>query len=185
MQVVSDKAPADFVGYLYYLHRTFIRSAMREKFERRMHNLVDALLRYQVACSYKGWLMHCDGFRLWCKVMGMKSFKELGVPAFEDVDPEGKRMLKGTRVSASIFVGREIIFRDAEIGVRSKFLKNGKEKKSTLIQVEEHGQLFKFFTDNQKLIRTIEYVKEHDGFPFRGTIVNTNLTGGLPDYEIQ
>jgi hypothetical protein len=54
-----------------------------------------------------------------------------------------------------------------------------------LIQVEEHGQKFKFFTDNQKLISTIEYIKEHDGFPFKGTLVNVNTTGGLPDYEIQ
>ena len=185
MQIIDNEHFCDFVGYRFYLNRTHLRKRMKGIFMRRMHNIKDPLTRYQVATSYKGWLMYCDGFRFWCRVMKMKSFKELMVPKFEDVDSEGKRMLKGTRVSASIFVGRQIIFRDAEIGVRSKFAKNGKEKKSTLIQVEEHGQLFKFFTDNQKLIKTMEFVKEQNGFPFTGTLVNKNTTGGLPDYDIE
>ena len=185
MQVIDDEDFCDFVGYRFYMNRTHLRKRMKGTFMCRMHNIKDPMIRYQVATSYKGWLMYCDGFSFWCRVMGMKSFKELMVPKFEEVDGEGKRMLKGTRCSASIFVGREIIFRDAEIGVRSKFSKNGREKKSTLIQVEEHGQLFKFFTDNQKLIKTMEYVKNQNGFPFKGTLVNTNKTGGLPDYEIE
>ena len=185
VQIIDKKHMVDFVGYQFFFGKTFIRKSMKKKFKRKMCRLKDPERKYRAATSYKGWLMHCNGFRLWCKVMGMKSFKELQVPKFEDVDAEGKRMLKGTKVSASIFVGREVVFLDAEIGVRSKFTKNGKEKKSTLIQVEDHGQKFKFFTDNQKLIRTIEYIKEHDGFPFRGTLVNTNTGGGLPDYEIQ
>lgn len=185
MQVIDRRCFCDFVGYRFYSHKTHLRKRMKGIFMRRMHNIKDQLIRYRVATAYKGWLLHCDGFDFWCRVMAMKSFKELQVPKFNDVDGDGKRMLKGTRVSASIFVGREIVFRDAEIGVKSKFSKNGKEKKSTLIQVEEHGQLFKFFTDNQKLIKTMEYIKENGGFPFRGTITNVNTTGGLPDYEIQ
>ena len=185
MQIIDNNHFCDFVGYRFYLNRTLMRKRMKRIFMRRMHNLKDPMLRYQVATSYKGWLMYCNGFQFWCRVMGMKSYKDLMVPKFEEVDGEGKRMLKGTRCSASIFVGREIVFRDAEIGVRSKFAKNGKEKKSTLIQVEEHGQLFKFFTDNQKLIKTMEYIKEQEGFPFKGTLVNINAGNGLPDYEIR
>ena len=185
MQIIDDTHGLDFVGYQYFFDHTLLRKRMKEKFKKRMAHVTDPLMRYEVATSYKGWLMHCDGYNLWCKVMDMKSFKDLQVPKPEDVDSEGKRMLKGARVSASILTGREIVFLDAEVGVRSKFSKNGKEKKSTLIQVEEHGQKFKFFTDNQKLISTIEYIKEHDGFPFKGTLVNVNTTGGLPDYEIQ
>lgn len=185
VQVIDERHMVDFVGYQFFFGHTFVRKKMKVKFKRKMHNLKDPMRRYQVATAYKGWLMHCDGFTLWRKIMGMKSFKDLQVPKFDDVDGDGKRMLKGARVSASILVGREIVFLDAEIGVKSKFLKNGQVKKSTLIQVEEHGQKFKFFTDNQKLIKTVEYVKEHDGFPFKGTIVNVNTGGGLPDYEIQ
>lgn len=185
MEIIDDEHFCDFVGYRFYFGHTFMRKGMREKFERRMHNLRDEMLRYQVATSYKGWLMHCNGFSLWCDVMDMKSFKDLKVPKFEDVDGNGKRMLKGQRVSASIFAGRRIVFLDAEIGVKSKFKKNGEVKESTLVQVEDNGRKFKFFTDNQKLIRTVAYIKEHGGFPFEGTLVNVNTGGGLPDYEIQ
>lgn len=185
MQIVDEKCFCDFVGFRFFFGRTFIRKAMARKFRKAMRKLKDPLRRFQVATSYKGWLMHCDGYNYWRRIMAMKSFKELKVPKFDDVDSEGKRMLKGQRISASILVGREITFVDCEIGVRSKFTKNGKEKKSTLILVEEHGQRFKFFTDNQKLIQTMEYIKENGMFPFRGTLVNVNMGGGLPDYEIQ
>lgn len=185
MQIVDERCFCDFVGYRYFFGRTFIRKTMAQKFRRAMRRLRDPMRRYQVATSYKGWLMHCDGYKFWRKIMVMKSFKDLMVPKFDDVDGEGKRMLKGQRISASILVGREITFVDCEIGIHSKFTKNGKEKKSTLVLVEEHGQRFKFFTDNQKLIKTMEYIKENDMFPFRGTLVNNNTGGGLPDYEIK
>lgn len=185
MQIVDERCFCDFVGYRYFFGRTFIRKTMAQKFRRAMRRLRDPMRRYQVATSYKGWLMHCDGYKFWRKIMVMKSFKDLMVPKFDDVDGEGKRMLKGQRISASILVGREITFVDCEIGIHSKFTKNGKEKKSTLVLVEEHGQRFKFFTDNQKLIQTMEYIKNNDMFPFRGTLVNANTGGGLPDYEIQ
>lgn len=185
MQIIDDSHCCDFVGYRFFFNRTFIRKELGRKFMRSMHNLKNDERRFRVAASYKGWLQHCDAFNYWCRIMAMKSFKDLQVPHFDEVDGEGKRMLKGQRISASILVGREITFLDCEIGVRSKFTKNGREKKSTLIQVEEHGQRFKFFTDNQKLIKTMEYIKDINGFSFRGTIVNVNTGGGLPDYEIQ
>jgi len=185
VQIIDEHHGLDFVGYQFFFNHTLLRKKMKCKFKQRMSQLKDEILRYQVATSYKGWMMHCDGFNLWCAVMNMKSFKELNVPKPKEVDADGKRMLKGVRVSASILTGREIVFVDAEIDVRSKYTKNGEVKKSTLIQVEDNGRMFKFFTDNKKLISTIEYIKEHDGFPFRGTLVNVNVGGGLPDYEIE
>ena len=81
-------------------------------------------------------------------------------------------------MSASMLCGREIIFTDVELGVKSKYKKN-----AAIVQVEDNGQKFKFFTCNQKLIQTLEYINAHDGFPFTGTIVRCNAAG-LPDYEI-
>lgn len=185
MEIIDEKNFCDFVGYRFYFGHTFLRKAMKEKWETKMNTLKDPLRRYQVATSYKGWLMHCNGFKLWCSIMNMKSYKDLQVPKFEDVDGNGKRMLKGQRVSASILTGKKIVFLDAEIGVKSKFKKNGEVKESTLIQVEDNGRKFKFFTDNQKLIRTMIFIKEHNGFPFEGELVNVNTGGGLPDYEIR
>lgn len=180
IQIIDEKHAIDYVGYQYFFGHTLLRKRMKKKFKKRMSRLTDEMKRYQVATSYKGWLMHCNGYNLWCKVMEMKSFKELCVPKFEKLDSEGKRMLDGTRVSAAMFVDREVVFLDAEIGVKSKF----NDKPSAVVQIEDNGRKYKFFTNNKKLIQTIQYVKEHDGFPFRGTLVRAN-TSGLPDYEIQ
>lgn len=180
IQIIDERHCLDFVGYQFFFGHTLLRDKMKRKFKQRMSRSTDEMKRYRSATSYKGWLMHCNGYNLWCRVMGMKSFKELCVPKFEKLDSEGKRMLEGTRVSASIFVDREVVFLDAEIGVKSKF----NDKPSAVVQIEDNGRKYKFFTNNKKLIHTIQYVKEHDGFPFRGTLVRAN-TSGLPDYEIQ
>ena len=180
VQMIDGTRRVDFVGYQFFYGHTLLRKRMKKRFARCMSRLTDARRRYEVATAYKGWLMHCDGYRLWCKVMEIKSFKELNVPKYEKMDDNGKRMLEGTRVSASILKDHEIVFLDAEIGVRSKF----PDKQSAVIQVEDNNIRMKFFTCNKKLIQTIQYVKDNGMFPFKGTLVRVN-TSGLPDYEIR
>ena len=179
MQIIDERHRLDFVGYMFFFKHTLLRKRMKKKFKRKMHRIKDPLKRYRAAASYKGWLMHCNGFSLWCAVMNMKSYKELNVPTFEKKDAEGKRILEGTKVSASMLCGRELVFTDVEFDVKSKY-----NKPATVIQVEENGQKYKFFTNNQKLTQALSYINAHDGFPFKGTIVRTN-SSGLPDYSIQ
>lgn len=180
VQIIDENHRVDFVGYQYFFNHTWIRKGMKNKFKRKMHNTVDPMRRYRSATSYKGWLLHCNGFRLWCCVMGMKSFKELGVPTFEKLDADGRRMLEGTKVSASMIAEREITFRDIETNVKSNF-----KKPAAIVQVEENGMKFKFFTCNQGLIKTLSYCKENDMFPFRGKLHRQNPNAGLPDYTIE
>lgn len=179
VQVIDEKHPADFVGYQYFFDHTFIRKAMKKKFKRKMHRTKDPLKRYRTATSYKGWLKHCNGFRLWCAIMGMKSFKDLEVPKFEKLDADGHRMLEGTKVSASMIAEREVTFRDVETGVKSNF-----KKPAAIVQIEDNGMLYKFFTCNQGLIQTLTYCKENQMFPFRGKLHRQNPNAGLPDYTI-
>lgn len=179
VQIIDETHGLDFVGYQFFFGHTLLRKRMKNKFKRKMHRLKEPMHRYQTATSYKGWLMHCNGYNLWKSVMDMKSYKDLQVPKFEKKDATGKRILEGTKVSASMLCGREIVFLDVEFEVKSKY-----NKPATVIQVEDNGQRFKFFTNNQKLTQALQYINAHDGFPFRGTIVRVNATG-LPDYEIQ
>lgn len=179
VQIIDSEHCLDFVGYRFFFNHTLLRKKMKRKFKRKMHRLKDPQRRYEAANAYKGWLMHCNGYNLWKKVMTMKSFKELQVPRFDNRDADGKRMLEGTRVSASMIVGREVVFTDAEIDVKSQY-----GKRSAVIQVEDHGMRLKFFTCNQRLLQTIGYLKDNDCFPFRGTLVRRN-TAGLPVYEIE
>lgn len=179
IQVIDEKHRLDYVGYQFFTEKTFLRKRMKSRFKQKMHRLKDPMRRYKTATSYKGWVMHCDGFNLWCKVMGMKSFKDLQVPAFNRTDADGKRIMEGTKVSASMLCDREIIFLDAEFGVKSKY-----NKPATVVQVEERGQKYKFFTNNAKLTQVLQYVADQKAFPFRGTLKRAN-TSGLPDYVIE
>ena len=179
VQVIDEKHRLDYVGYQFFSTHTFIRDRMKRKFKQKMHRLKDPMRRYQVATSYKGWLLHCDGFNLWRKVMGMKSFKDLQVPTFDRLDGDGKRIMEGTKVSASMLCDREITFLDAEFGVKSKY-----NKPATVVQVEDHGQKYKFFTNNQKLTQILQYISDQKAFPFRGTLKRANASC-LPDYTIE
>lgn len=180
VQVIDGSHALDFVGYRFYFGHTLVRKRIKERFRRKMRRLRDPMARYRTATAYKGWLMRCDGFNLWRRVMGMKSFKELSVPRFERKDANGKRILDGTRVGMGQLANREITFMDAEFGVHSK-LSGGDT--ATVVQVEEHGLHYKFFTNNGSITETLRWCAEHGEFPFRGTLRQKAGTN-KPDYEI-
>ena len=136
--------------------------------------------RYQVAMSYKGWLMHCDGFNLWRTITKMNSFEDFDIPEMDDRDANGKRMFDGQRMSASYFAERPIVFLDVEFDVNSKVHKSGK---SNVVSVEENGQKFKFFTNNKKLVAQLQWCSDNNKFPFMGKLRRMNQSGN-PDFRI-
>lgn len=82
MQIIDEAHFLDFVGYRFYFNHTMLRKRMKEKFKKKMHNLKDPMRRYQVAMSYKGWLMHCNGFNLWrMNQSGNPDFRIVGTKA--------------------------------------------------------------------------------------------------------
>lgn len=180
MQTIDDTHFLDFVGFRFYFGHTLLRKRMKEKFKRKMATLKDETRRYQVATSYKGWLMHCNGFNLWRQVMNMESFKDFRLPDFDSRDADGKRIFDGQRVSASYFENREIVFLDVEFDVKSIKHKSGK---CTVVSVEENGRKFKFFTNNRRLGEQLGWCKEHDKFPFTATLIRAS-TNGTPDYRL-
>ena len=144
-----------------------------------MARLTEPQHRYRVAVSYKGWLLHCDGYRLWCQVMDMKSFKDIQVPAFERRDAGGKRILDGAKTSIGMLVGQPLEFIDVELDVKSKF-----GKPAAWVQVRnQQGQTFKFITSGPRMIQILQYVVGHDELPFTGRIINHNASG-YPDFDI-
>jgi len=180
MQIIDELHFLDFVGYRFYFDHTLLRKRMKEKFKRKMHNLKDPVRRYRTAMSYKGWLMHCDGFNLWRKVTGMNSFDDFEMPRIEDRDDEGKRIFEGQRMSASYFSERCVVFLDVEFGVKSKVHKSGR---SNVVSIEENGMKFKFFTNNRKLVEQLRWCADHNKFPFIGKLRKMNNCGN-PDFRI-
>lgn len=167
IQRVNNRNFVDFVGYRFYLNHTTLRKRMATKFKRKMRRLSDPHRRYAVANAYRGWLMHCDGFNLWKKIMGMKSFKELQIPERVNRDADGKRIFEATRTPISALVGRELTFLDAEFDVKSKY----EGKKSTVVLVEDAMRRYKFFTCDTNLRYVFECVIGQQAFPFTGRVV--------------
>lgn len=180
MQIIDEKHCLDFVGYQFFFNHTLVRKSVKQRFKKRMRKLKDPLKRYQVASSYKGWLMHCNGYHLWTKIMGMKSFADLQLPVFEELDANGKRMLRGREVSAASLVGRNVAFIDCEEGAETKY---GAGRMA--IQVDNGGQKEKFLTKNPKLMQQMAYIKEHGLFPFKGTLQRMFGSKGFPEYYIE
>ena len=180
MQIVDESNFLDFVGYRFYFNNTMLRKRMKEKFKKKMHNLKNPMRRYQVAMSYKGWLMHCDGFNLWRTITKMNSFEDFDIPEMDDRDANGKKMFDGQRMSASYFAERPIVFLDVEFDVNSKVHKSGK---SNVVSVEENGQKFKFFTNNKKLVAQLQWCSDNNKFPFMGKLRRMNQSGSS-DFRI-
>lgn len=181
MQIVDDDHFLDFVGYRFYRNRTLLRRAMKQKFARQMHRLTDPMRRYQCAVSYKGWLMHCNGYNLWHKTMAI-NFADLHVPEYNHTDADGNRMLDGMKMSIRSMVGRPLTFIEISSG-KSKI--EGRENSPILwVQVEENGNTYKFSTGSRRLMFKLGYCEEHGLFPFTGTIVSHN-DGAYTEYDIQ
>ena len=180
MQIIDEHHCLDFVGYQFFFNHTLVRKSVKNRFKQRMAHLKDPMKRYQVASSYRGWLMHCNGYNLWKSVMGMKSFADLKLPEFEETDANGKRILQGREVKTVSLLDRPITFLDCETDIENKY---GKGR--MLVQVEEHGQKQKFFTKNRIMIKTLSYIKENNMFPFMGTIRREFGTNGFANYFIE
>ena len=182
MQIVDYTHFLDFVGYRFYFGHTLLRKRMREKFKRAMHNLRDPLHRYRAAMSYKGWLMHCDGFNLWRKVTGMESFDDFEMPRFEDRDADGKRIFQGRKGSIAMIINQPMTLLDVEFGVRSQYGKGV----TNLMQVQVAGITYKLRSNNSYLEKQLHWFEENGHLPLRGwRFINWNMTGvGNPDYRI-
>ena len=173
----------DFVGYRFYFNHTLLRKRMKQKFKRKMHNLVNPMRRYQVAMSYKGWLIHCNGINLWRKVTHMDSFDDFTMPKFEDRDAEGKRILQGRKGTVAMILNQPMTLQDVEFDVRSQF---GKTGLTNIMQVQLGGVTYKLRTSNSYLVKQLKWFQENGHLPLRGwKFINWNLSGiGNPDYRI-
>lgn len=180
VQIIDSEHFLDFVGYRFYIGRTWLRKKMKRRFKQKMARLRNPSRRYQVAVSYKGWLINCDGLALWKSVMKMNSFKDLQIPDLDRRDKDGKRILEGTRTNIGMLLNRQVVFTDCEIGVKSKY-----DRQGAVVQVrDDQGNLLKFVTSSPRLLQIFEIVSERKAFPFTGRLVNTSQSG-YANYDIK
>lgn len=180
MQIIDEKHFLDFVGFRFYFSHTLLRKKLKERFKKKMHNIKDPMLKYRSAMSYKGWMMHCNGFNLWKQIMNMEDFSSFKIPQIENRDSDGKRIFKGQRVSPGTLVGRKLIFHDVEFDVNSPQNKSGK---TNVVSVEDNGTYYKYMTNNPEMVATLKWLMDNNKFPFTGTIANEG-SGRFASYKI-
>lgn len=183
MQIIDETHFLDFVGYRFYFGHTLLRKRMKERFKKAMHNLRDPMHRYRAAMSYKGWLMHCDGYNLWRRTTGMQGFDDFEMPRFDERDADGKRIFQGRKGTIATILNQPMTLMDVEFGVRSKY---GKEGLTNLLQVQVGGIVYKIRSGNTYLAKQLRWFQEHGHLPLRGwKFINWNMTGiGNADYRI-
>lgn len=183
MQIIDETHFLDYVGYRFYFNHTELRKRMKEKFKKKMHNLRDPMRKYRVAMSYKGWLMHCDGFNLWRQTTGMDSFDDFKMPTFEERDADGKRIFQGRKGNIGMILNQPMTILDVEFGVKSQY---GKKGLANLIQVQCGGITYKVRSNNSYLEKQLQWFVDNKHIPLKGwKFINWNMTGvGNPDYRI-
>ena len=186
MQIIDEHHFLDFVGYRFYYDHILLRKRMKKKFKEKVSRLKDPLRRYQVMVSYRGWLMHCNGYNLWQSVTGMKSFKDWKMPKIERRDKHGHRILDGIKVNINSLLDHEIEFHDVEYGLPSRY--KGKDgdvgRECAAIQVMDGGRKLKFITSAPGIIEALRFAQEKGEWPIRGTI-SSHLDGNFTVYEIE
>lgn len=186
VQIIDNTHFLDFVGYKFYFNHTELRNRMKKKMKRKLAKLRNPLRRYQVMVSYRGWLMHCDGFNLWRKVTGMKSFKDLNMPKVERRDRNGHRILDGQPCKIEMILDHEVEFHDVEYGLQSRYKpKDGEEPREVVVvQIVENCHKLKFQTSAPGIIDALRYAQEQGEWPIRGTI-RCRKEGNFSVYEIE
>ena len=185
---VTNRTGIDFVGFVFYRDYTLIRKRMKQRFRRKSRRLEQRIaagdtqavvLKQQVLASYKGWLMHCNGHNLWKKITGMKNFSELNIKK-ESVSKDGQKFYDVPTVSCGFLVGRSIVVKDFQEGVKTK---NGDGRFVVLIMEGDHD--CKFLTNNPRLKDVLTQCREQDAFPFRATLKSRALNGNKIDYYFE
>jgi len=172
----NERHGLDFIGYVFYTNKTYIRKDIKKTFKRKYRTITDPDARAAMLASYKGWLMHADGLHLWQKVTGMLNFSDLQIKQ-SDTTRDGQRFFNVPNVSASFLVGREIIVKDYIEGVQTS---HGGDRFAVL--VEENGVDRKFITNNALLKDVLVQVRAQGNFPFRAKLMSRSLDGGKIDY---
>lgn len=177
---LDNRHPIDFVGYKFYPNKTFVRNDLKIRFKRAAKEQ-DPVKRYKKLSAYKGWLMHCNGHKLWRKYTDMKSFAELNIKQ-DETQVNGKRFFNVPMVSPSFLEDTLIIVEDFIDNCETK---NGNGRMFVLVTAS-NGKRCKFCTNNPMLKETLHKVRNvENGFPFQATLKKQVVSGNKANYYFE
>lgn len=164
----------DFLGYVIRHNYVLIRKHIKQRAARRLKKVRSKRRRTALIGSFWGWAKHCNSNHLLYKLIGMKSFKDLGL----DYKPsDGKKFFKVTYTSLGSLQNCEIIIIDFEMNVKTEFGDN-----RTVVKFEQDGKEGKFITNSEEMKNILEQVRSANAFPFKTTIRRETFGQGKTKY---
>ena len=157
--------PVDFLGYIIYEDgKVSIRKATKQRFARRWERVQSIRRKRELIGSFYGICRHAHARHLFRKLTGidMTTFAEIGFIYQRD----GKKDFQASTISLRQLTNITVTVIDFETGIKTK---EGDDRYVVLIRMGD-GTERKFFTNNEKMKKALDFAREKDMIPFDTTI---------------
>lgn len=157
--------PVDFLGYVIrHDGRVSIRKSTKQRFARRWKRVRSRRRRRELIGSFYGVCRHANARHLFRKLTGisMTTFAELGFIYQRD----GKKDFSQQSISLRQLTNTQVKVLDFETDIKTK---EGDGRYIVLIRLG-NGEERKFFTNNDKMKKALDYARKIGKIPFDTTI---------------
>ena len=157
--------PVDFLGYIIHENgKVSIRKATKQRFARRWKLVRSMRRKRELIGSFYGICRHAHARHLFRKLTGidMTTFAEIGFI----YQRNGKKDFQAPKVSLRQLTNMVVTVTDFETGIKTK---EGDDRYVVLIRMSD-GEERKFFTNNEKMKKALDFAREKEMIPFDTTI---------------
>lgn len=157
----KDRA-VDFLGYVIrHDGRVSVRKATKQRFARRWKRVRSIRRKRELVGSFHGICRHANAGHLFRKLTGisMTKFSELGFIYQRD----GKKDFSQQSISLRQLTNREVKVLDFETDIKTK---EGEGRYIVLVRIADNGEERKFFTNNDKMKKALDFASEKGMIPF-------------------
>ena len=157
--------PVDFLGFVIRNSgQVSIRKATKQRFARRWKRVRSLRRKRELVGSFYGICRHAHARHLFRKLTGitMTQFSDIGFIYQRD----GKKDFSQQSISLRQLTNMHVTVLDFETDIKTK---EGEGRYIVLIKLE-NGEEKKFFTNNDKMKKALDFAREKDMIPFDTTI---------------
>lgn len=157
--------PVDFLGYIIRDNgKVSIRKSTKQRFARNWARVRSMRRKRELVSSFYGVCRHANARHLFRKLTGisMTSFGDIGFIYQRD----GKKDFSQPKISLRQLVNMQVKVLDFETDIKTK---EGEGRYIVLVSLE-NGDERKFFTNNDKMKKALDFAREKNMIPFDTTI---------------
>lgn len=157
--------PIDFLGYVINSKgKMSIRKSTKQRFAKRWRRVRSRRRKQELISSFYGICIHANARHLFKKITGisMTQFSELGFIYQRD----GKKDFSQLTISLRQLTNTQVTVIDFETDIKTK---EGDGRYIVVIRLS-NGEERKFFTNNDKMKKALDFAREKNMIPFETTI---------------